>query len=119
VLFAGNDGGVYQSSDGGSTWSNRSAGLGAIELYGSAVSTPQQALRIYRGAQDNCVSRYDGTGPWNEVITSCDGGHEVVDPTDSTKAYAEVQGTSLSCKPGSTSELNKTVDDGASGSVAM
>ncbi len=85
-LYAGNDGGVWQSADGGATWNNRNANLDAIQLYGSAVSAANQPLLIYRGAQDNSNSRYDGSGPWVTVVDG-DGMLGAVDPTDVNTAY--------------------------------
>ncbi len=101
-LYAGNDGGVWGSTDGASTWSNRNGGLEAIQLYGMAVSRPEQGLVIYRGAQDNSNSRYGGSGAWTTVVDG-DGTLAAIDPTNSRIAYAGHPNASLF----------KTTDDGA------
>ncbi len=109
TLYAGNDGGVFmgtRGSAGSMTWSDRSAGLGAIQLYGASVSSPPDPavpLRIYRGAQDNGVSRSDGTGPWVDTTKCGDGGLTAVDPTNPSIAYIECQNA----------VMYKTTDDGA------
>lgn len=102
AVYVGNDGGVYQTADAGTTWHDESAGIGAIQLYGASVSTALQPTRIYRGAQDNDVSRYDGAGPWTAVLGG-DGGLTAVDPINATIVYAETQN----------GHLNKTTTDGA------
>lgn len=101
-LYAANDGGVWRSSDGASTWSNRNGGLEAMELVGLAVSKPEQGLVIYRGAQDNSNSRYGGSGTWDTVVDG-DGTYAAIDPTNSRIAYAGHPRASIF----------KTTDDGA------
>jgi len=94
ALYAGNDGGVYlgmPGSGGAVAWTNRSASLGAIQLYGASVSAPVQPTRFYRGAQDNGISGYDGSGPWAVTSQCGDGTLTAVDPTNSSIAYAACQ----------------------------
>jgi len=105
ALYAGNDGGVYlgtPGSGGAVAWTNRSASLGAIQLYGASVSAPVQPTRFYRGAQDNGISGYDGSGPWTATSQCGDGTLTAVDPTNSSIAYA-------ACQQG---YLRKTTDGG-------
>ena len=87
TLYSGTDGGLSKSTDGGSTWTNLSAGLNITQFYHIDV----QGNRIMGGTQDN------GTLMWNEGdvigehILGGDGMECEFDYTDPTIIYASSQ----------------------------
>ena len=89
-LIIGNDGGVYISTNGGSSWT-RSADLPITQFYDITVDflNPQ---RLYGGTQDNGTVR-TLTGALNdwEIIYWGDGFHVIVDYTNPNIIYAEYQ----------------------------
>ena len=81
VIWAGNDGGVFQSTDGGATWQARNEGLATLQFTGFAVH-PQNAQIIQGGMQDNNKAfTQDGgaTRAWTAVDVG-DGGNAMIDP---------------------------------------
>ncbi|MCE7982957.1 MAG: hypothetical protein DYG89_17370 [Caldilinea sp. CFX5] len=81
VIWAGNDGGVFQSTDGGATWQARNEGLATLQFTGFAVN-PQNAQIIQGGMQDNNKAfTLDGgaTRAWTAVDVG-DGGNALIDP---------------------------------------
>ncbi len=88
-MVIGNDGGLFISNNGGSTW--RGTLLPVTQFYdiGLDVHNPQ---RIYGGTQDNGTVRTltGATDDW-EVILWGDGFHVTVDYTNPSIIYAESQ----------------------------
>lgn len=89
VVYAGNDGGVWRSTTGGTSWVNRNTGLAVTQFYalGTDRSTPS---RIYGGTQDNGTQRTEGAVGWTGVLGG-DGGMVAVDPFTSNVVLAETQ----------------------------
>ncbi len=89
-LYIGCDGGIYKSTDGGSTASSINNGLETLQFYRIA-SSPFDSLVFMGGMQDNCsaVTR-DGGATWN-VVTAGDGMECFFDYADSNIAYASTQ----------------------------
>jgi photosystem II stability/assembly factor-like uncharacterized protein len=89
-LVLGNDGGVYFSPDGGTTWT-KDQQLPITQLYRCFVD-PSNALGIYLGAQDNSTHRSLTGGPDDyEIIYGGDGFQPLVDPDDSNVIFAQYQ----------------------------
>ena len=81
-LWAGNDGGVWRSVDGGGTWKPRNRGLNTMQYF--AVAThPTERNIVTAGAQDNGTQRYLGDGAW-ELADYGDGCYVAFDPVDPT-----------------------------------
>ncbi len=59
-IYVTSDGGVYHSTNDGSTWTNLNNNLSIAELYGFGQSTNTNALLI-TGNQDNGTNKYTGT----------------------------------------------------------
>lgn len=66
VIYAGNDGGVFRSPDGGATWKSLNAGL-AISEVEYLAQRPDEPTWILAGLQDNGTVRREGGGEWAQV----------------------------------------------------
>lgn len=93
TIYTGTDGGFYKSADGGTTWTDLSAGIISMQFY-RIGSDPNSANLVYGGAQDNTITRYSGSGIW-ESFVSGDGAECLVDRTNSNIVYFATQGGSL------------------------
>lgn len=96
VIWAGNDGGVFKSIDGGVTWQARNEGLATLQFTGFAVN-PQNEAIIQGGMQDNNKAyTTDGgaTRAWTAVDVG-DGGQAMIDPFNPTIWYGTRFGISF------------------------
>lgn len=84
-LWAGNDGGVWRSVDGGATWKPRNRGLNTMQYFASATHPTERRI-VAAGAQDNGTQRYLGDGAW-ELADVGDGSYVAFDPVDPTVWY--------------------------------
>jgi PKD repeat protein/photosystem II stability/assembly factor-like uncharacterized protein len=66
TIYSACDGGLFVTSDGGSSWSDKSEGLQISQMYGFGQSTTNANLLI-TGWQDNGTNRLNGTS-WSQVI---------------------------------------------------
>lgn len=82
-LYSGNDGGVYYTSNGGSTWIEISDGLAIAQVYKLGQSASQQNL-IINGYQDNGTAIYNGS--WTTEIGG-DGMECIIDPGNTNYVY--------------------------------
>ena len=89
-VVLGNDGGVYTSQNGGSTWSHIE-NLPITQFYTSEIDQ-QHPERLYGGAQDNGTIRTmtGNTNDWAEIYGG-DGFVVKVDPINNQYVYAEYQ----------------------------
>ena len=87
-LYAGTDGGVYTSSNGGTNFSSLTAGLQISQFYKIAVSK-QSAGKMMGGLQDNGGHAYSG-GAWKNYY-GADGMDTAIDPQNSDKYYGFIQ----------------------------
>jgi photosystem II stability/assembly factor-like uncharacterized protein len=89
-VYLGNDGGVYRSANGGSSWTPLGDNLETIQFYTLAWD-PNDRERFYGGAQDHGVFQ-----TFNLAVKSWrlrrggDGGYILVDPTRSNVLYSRV-----------------------------
>ncbi len=84
-LWAGNDGGVWRSVDGGTNFGPRNRGLPTLQFF-QVVSHPTARPVMVAGAQDNGVLRSDGSGAWLE-ISQGDGCYVSIDPGEPNTWY--------------------------------
>ncbi|MDP2688429.1 MAG: T9SS type A sorting domain-containing protein [Aequorivita sp.] len=93
-VLLGNDGGLYYSSNGGSS-AVKDLKLPITQFYRMYVDA-QNENKIYGGAQDNSTSRTQtgGLSDWN-IIYGGDGFQPLVDPTNTNVIYALYQYGSL------------------------
>lgn len=89
-VVLGNDGGVYTSQNGGSTW-NHVENLPITQFYTSEIDQ-QHPERLYGGAQDNGTIRTmtGNNNDWAEIYGG-DGFVVKVDPINNQYVYAEYQ----------------------------
>ena len=86
VLFEGNDGGLYKTTNSGSTWTYIGSGLATSQIYRLGVS--QTAANEYiTGLQDNGTKAYL-SGAWQDVIGG-DGFECAIDYADNNTLYGE------------------------------
>ena len=79
IIYAGSDGGIYQSADGGMTWSDDiNKGL-CITQFEFMEQHPTSDQRILAGTQDNGTARYDGSTIFYHSDDG-DGGYVCIDP---------------------------------------
>jgi hypothetical protein len=97
--YFGNDGGVFQSADGGATFASDNATLTLSQFYAGSLS-PQNASLVTGGLQDNGTAETKGTSAWRFVFGG-DGFFTATDPTNNQTQYEEyVYGN-----------INRTTDD--------
>jgi len=90
TIFIGNDGGVYKSTNTGTTWTDLSNNLTINQIY-RIGQAPQQSNEILIGLQDNGTHLYTG-GSWTiNGILGGDGMECLVDPNNSNVQFAELQ----------------------------
>jgi photosystem II stability/assembly factor-like uncharacterized protein len=86
VFFAGNDGGVYKSEDGGRSFQSLNSTLSLTQFVHLSLHPTDPAIS-YGGAQDNGTQRrVTGTLQWDEFFGG-DGGRSVIDPIDTSIVY--------------------------------
>ncbi len=88
-LFAGTDGGLYVTSNGGQTFEDRSAGLAIGQFYRLSVSKSDAAI-MAGGLQDNGGQIRGSGGAWNNYHGG-DGMDNAIDPNNHTVVYGFIQ----------------------------
>ncbi len=89
TIFIGNDGGIWKSTNQGTSWNNLNDNLGITQFYYMAVSNSGKL--ILAGAQDNGCNEYNGSLSWNQVATG-DGGWVGFDPANNQIMYCVQDG---------------------------
>jgi photosystem II stability/assembly factor-like uncharacterized protein len=85
TVWAGNDGGIWFSTDGGGNWFSRNRGMQTLQ-YQTMAQHPQWAAVILAGSQDNGSQRYAGHPGWTLALVG-DGGVSAIDPGTPTRWY--------------------------------
>ena len=88
-LFAGTDGGIYVTSDGGNTFQDHSAGLAIGQFYRLSVSSSDASI-MAGGLQDNGGQIRGPGGAWNNYHGG-DGMDHAFDPNNHTVVYGFIQ----------------------------
>jgi len=86
-LYAGTDGGVYKTANGGSSWSHLNDGMNITQYYKISQSTSDTTV-ILAGAQDN-GSHLRSSSSWSRV-TGGDGMDNGVDVTNDNIMYTSI-----------------------------
>ncbi len=91
TLFEGNDGGIYKTTDGGTTWTDKSSNMVISQLYRLGLSKTSSS-DVISGLQDNGTKYKSGT-TWTDGPGG-DGMECAIDHTDANIQYASyVYGT--------------------------
>ena len=86
TFFAGNDGGIFKTTNSGDTFTSLNNTLSLVQFVSIALH-PTDATRTYGGAQDNGSQRRTvGTNGWVEFVGG-DGGKVVINPLDPTMVF--------------------------------
>ena len=86
VVYTGNDGGIYKTSNGGSTWTNLNNNLAITQFYSGAVYPTGSTYS--GGTQDNGHLMFSSGTNWDEVYGG-DGGYSAQDQTNSLVSFEE------------------------------
>ena len=98
TIYVGNDGGIYRSTDGGSSWQALNSGINTLQFY-RVASSPHNANTLIAGAQDNGIIGHKSViagvnQRWNNLSTG-DGYACFFDPTNPNIVYASTQNINL------------------------
>ncbi len=88
-IYAGNDGGMYLSTDGAGTWNKVSDGLIVTQFYDVGISKCTPSM-LGGGTQDQGTNATVGGLTW-QYLYNADGGFLVFHPTDPYTMYGETQ----------------------------
>ena len=88
TIFSGNDGGIFKTTNSGSTWSSLNKGLAITQFYRLGVSKTDPNIMI-SGAQDN--GNMKSTAGVFSNITNADGMEGFIDWSNSNVIYAGIQ----------------------------
>lgn len=95
VIYVGCDGGVYRSTNAGSTFTHVNTGINAIQFY-RVASHPTNSNILYGGAQDNGNFSTQNKGATSWVFTSSGDGMECfVDYNNGNNVFSSTQNGSL------------------------
>lgn len=83
VLFEGNDGGIYSTTD-GNNWAHHTNGIAISQIYGLSTAQTVESMTIL-GLQDNGTKLQDNTN-WYDVLGG-DGMKCLIDYTDEETQY--------------------------------
>jgi photosystem II stability/assembly factor-like uncharacterized protein len=91
-ILCGNDGGLFRTTNGGTTWTSLNKGLTITQFYRVGLSRSTPGLMI-AGAQDNGNLKLSA-GTWTNV-TNADGMGGFIDFSNDNNMYATIQNGSL------------------------
>jgi photosystem II stability/assembly factor-like uncharacterized protein len=95
VLWAGTDGGIYTSIDGGDTWRSRNYGLMISMWYPGISQHPTDPSIVLGGLQDNGTLMANGTTIYNSV-TGGDGGFAAINYNSPNTIWTSCQWSTTS-----------------------
>ncbi len=86
TIFVCNDGGIYKTTDGGTSWEDLNNNLEITQFYGGAVAYEGEFYQ--GGTQDNGHLNFSSGTDWEEIYGG-DGGYAAIDQRDSKISYEE------------------------------
>ena len=90
VIYFGSDGGVYKTTDGGTSFANCNHGFITTQFYPGFANAFADSSIMIGGLQDNGTLKYSGSGYWFQIL-GADGGWCAIDPNNSNIMYYESQ----------------------------
>lgn len=109
VLFTGCDGGVFKTSNGGTTWIDLSQGLSIMQPHKIGITNSNTDL-VYMGTQDNGVNRYSGNTTVDHV-RGADGFECIIMPTNSDTVFTSRQFGIVERSVDGGNTFSKIIDD--------
>ena len=91
-ILCGNDGGLFKTVNGGTTWTSLNHGLEITQFYRLGIAKTNAGIMI-AGAQDNGNMKYSGGAFAN--VTNADGMDGFIDWSNSNTIYAGIQNGGL------------------------
>lgn len=92
-LWAGCDGGLFRSTNDGTSWTNLNSGISICQFYAAISISPNNPNFVLGGLQDNgTVVRTTDNTNWANFIGG-DGGYTVVDQANPNRMFAQYQGS--------------------------
>ncbi|HEY2105485.1 MAG TPA: hypothetical protein VGH29_06855, partial [Candidatus Binataceae bacterium] len=91
-VYLGNNGGLFQSDNGGASWTARNSGLGIVQFQSLALS--RSGATVLGGTQDNGTNLTSGSRTWSHSDDG-DGGFVLIDEGDPAVFFDEQTGLSL------------------------
>ncbi len=92
-LVAATDGGLFRSSDLGTSWIARNSGLATVQFYAGLSTHPSDRNFLLAGTQDNGTNLHFGGGTRWRTLFGGDGGTTAVHPQDPRILFVQFQGT--------------------------
>jgi hypothetical protein len=93
TVYSANDGGVWRSLNGGTTWSTLNTNLSVTQFYPGISVNPTSTTEILGGTQDNGTEEWSGTAAWNQIAGG-DGSFTAIDPAGVTRYISFTPGSS-------------------------
>jgi hypothetical protein len=78
ILWAGNDGGIWRSTDRGTTWQDRNTNLAITQFVAVDLDLQSPTNQAYAGTQDNGTNGWTGSTSWPHLDFG-DGGFNAID----------------------------------------
>ena len=116
VLFCCSDGGVYKSTDNGTTWSDLNAKISTLQFQ-SADYDPNDITKLYGGCQDNNKQTSTDNGVVWIQRTTGDGGYTIVDPVNTNYVYGQYVNGSIQRSANSGVTFTNITPSGSSGGL--
>lgn len=92
-LWAGCDGGLFRSTNDGTSWTNLNSGISICQFYAAISISPSNPNFVLGGLQDNgTVVRTADSTSWGNFIGG-DGGYTTVDQANPSRMFAQYQGS--------------------------
>jgi len=91
MFYAGNDGGVYRTFDGGKTFQDLNNGYVTTQFYAGFSSSDSDPGLAIGGTQDNGTLQFSGnSSEWRIGVLGGDGGATAIDATDNNIIYGSM-----------------------------